>query len=248
MLTDEIRKYLMPIKSDLVLEEYEKTLSEPGALEKKIVQVGAGATGTFSAMALAHLGADILLIDKDVVHPSNLNRQFLFYDSIGLNKAKALAERIRDFGSGNSYFLEKEIGEDFMVRNFDFMLSCVDNNDARRYMHNASKKSNTPLINCGSSIEGASACVYSPNKTACLECQIGLSEVPEKKDVPKRAVGDCFNPSLIIPNQIAGAFLVKTAYDASKGNYNSWNYQSGLGVEEHAINPKCFGGCKNKNG
>ncbi|MEI7718850.1 MAG: ThiF family adenylyltransferase [archaeon] len=247
ILADEIRKHLMPLKTDLVLPEYEKTMDEPGKLEKKVIQIGAGATGTFAGIALTSLGADVLFVDYDTVEKSNLNRQFLFYNSIGLNKAKALAEKTREFGSGKIGFLEKKIGPNFQPKGFDFILSCVDNNDARIYMNEASTKSGTPLLNCGSSISGCSAGVYSPGNTACLSCQVGLSEFLEKKNPTKRAAGDCFNPSLIIPNQIAGAFAIKTAYDALKGNYSSWEFQSGLGVEDTAIHHTCFAGCKNKN-
>jgi molybdopterin/thiamine biosynthesis adenylyltransferase len=242
ILSDEIRKYLMPLETDMVLEEYEKSLEEPKSLEKKFIQVGAGATGTFAGIALAALGAEILLVDYDTIERSNLNRQFLFYDSIGLNKAEALAQKIRKFGSEKISSLEKKIDERFRIKNFDFSLSCVDNNDARGYMNFASKQSKTPLINCGSSTEGCAASVYVPGKTSCMSCQLGLEPATKKQE--KRAAGDCFNPSLIIPNQIAGALVAKVAGDAVNGKYLSYEYQSGIGLESREISEKCFGGCK----
>jgi len=245
ILADELRKYLMPLKTDLVLSEYEREMQEPGRLERKIIQVGAGATGTFTGFALSTLGADLILVDYDTVEKTNLNRQFLFYDSIGLNKANALAEKIRRYGSGKIGFLEKKIAENFRIKNFDFIFSCVDNNDARIYMEEASAQSGIPLVNCGSSIEGCSACVYTPKKTACLTCQTGLKST--KQEVKKRAIGDCFNPSLIITNQIAGALAVKVAYDTSRGLYLSQEYHSGLGIDTQQINDLCFKNCR-RNG
>jgi sulfur carrier protein ThiS adenylyltransferase len=57
---------------------------------------GAGGLGSNVAVHLARAGVEnILLVDFDVVEPSNLNRQFYFADQIGQPKAHALVENLK---------------------------------------------------------------------------------------------------------------------------------------------------------
>lgn len=57
---------------------------------------GCGGLGSTAAMALARVGiGKLVIVDFDVVEPSNLNRQQYFVSQIGQPKVKALAENIR---------------------------------------------------------------------------------------------------------------------------------------------------------
>jgi sulfur carrier protein ThiS adenylyltransferase len=57
---------------------------------------GLGGLGSAVAVALARTGVgELLLVDFDVVEPSNLNRQQYFVDQIGRPKVDALAENLR---------------------------------------------------------------------------------------------------------------------------------------------------------
>ncbi len=66
-------------------------------LQQKIVGIaGAGGLGSNCAVALARVGIGTLIIaDFDVISESNLNRQYFFYDQIGLPKVDALKENIQ---------------------------------------------------------------------------------------------------------------------------------------------------------
>lgn len=56
---------------------------------------GLGGLGSHIAFALARVGVGTLvLVDYDVVEPSNLNRQQYFIDQIGMSKAEALRENL----------------------------------------------------------------------------------------------------------------------------------------------------------
>ncbi|MDD3877744.1 MAG: sulfur carrier protein ThiS adenylyltransferase ThiF [Bacteroidales bacterium] len=56
---------------------------------------GCGGLGSNCAVALARIGIGKLIIaDFDIIVESNLNRQYFFYDQIGLKKAHALKENI----------------------------------------------------------------------------------------------------------------------------------------------------------
>lgn len=57
---------------------------------------GLGGLGSAVAIALARIGVGkLVLVDFDVVEPSNLNRQQYFVDQIGLPKTEALAANLR---------------------------------------------------------------------------------------------------------------------------------------------------------
>ncbi len=66
-------------------------------LKTKTVGIGGcGGLGSNCAVALARVGVGKLIVaDFDVVELSNLNRQYFFYDQIGLPKANCLKENIR---------------------------------------------------------------------------------------------------------------------------------------------------------
>jgi sulfur carrier protein ThiS adenylyltransferase len=57
---------------------------------------GAGGLGSAVAVALARVGVGrLVIVDFDVVEPSNLNRQQYFIDQIGLPKVAALAANLQ---------------------------------------------------------------------------------------------------------------------------------------------------------
>jgi sulfur carrier protein ThiS adenylyltransferase len=66
-------------------------------LKTKTVGIaGCGGLGSNCAVALARIGTGTLVItDFDVISESNLNRQYFFYDQIGLPKAPVLKENIK---------------------------------------------------------------------------------------------------------------------------------------------------------
>ena len=62
---------------------------------KKVGIAGAGGLGSNCAVALARVGiGELVIADFDTVDPGNLNRQYYFYDQIGMKKVFALQENI----------------------------------------------------------------------------------------------------------------------------------------------------------
>jgi molybdopterin/thiamine biosynthesis adenylyltransferase len=248
IITDEIRKKVMPLKGDSLLGNYKyDQVKETDCLEKKlkILQVGAGAIGTFSALGLSAINANICLLDFDTVDESNLNRQFLFYDAIGKNKAEALASKLSKYTSGKIMSLDKKIGEDFHPRNFDAVFSCVDNITARYHMNRACKRYIMPLVNAGSSSDSCDAMPSYPHKTACLDCQMGFKLTTKYNELKtKRNSNECFHPSIIISNQIAGALMTNSFLKANSGIFEKSSYMSGFGIFDEQVNSQCLNGCK----
>lgn len=72
-----------------------------GKLEKATVGIaGCGGLGSNAAIALARIGVGkIILVDFDVVEPTNLNRQQYFINDIGKRKVDALEEKLKMINS-----------------------------------------------------------------------------------------------------------------------------------------------------
>ncbi len=65
---------------------------------KTVVIIGIGGVGSFSAESLARCGiGKIVLVDKDIVDITNINRQLIaLHSTIGLDKVEVMKERIHD--------------------------------------------------------------------------------------------------------------------------------------------------------
>ncbi len=68
-----------------------------GKLEKAVIGIaGCGGLGSNVAIALARIGVGkLILVDFDVVEPTNLNRQQYFIDDIGKRKVDALEDKLK---------------------------------------------------------------------------------------------------------------------------------------------------------
>ena len=242
VITDELRKKIMPLSGDYPQTNFKYSgIDESCSLEKRVIQIGAGAVGTFTALGLALLGVELTLIDFDSVEETNLNRQFLFYNSVGLSKSEVLANRLARYTKkirGINYKVEK----DFNPEGFDVIFSCVDNNRARYFINQASIRYRVPLINGGSSIKAGHAMPFFPGKTACLDCQLGF-KLSQSVGEEKRSSGECFHPSLVIPNQIVGGMMLGCYLKALNCNYEKSIFSSGEGIYDQKVNKECFGSC-----
>ncbi|MBI2660368.1 ThiF family adenylyltransferase [Candidatus Woesearchaeota archaeon] len=139
--------------------------------------VGIGALGSNSAELLARAGVgSLILIDRDVVELSNLQRQRLFDENdVGKPKALAAKEHLAKINS--------EIKTDFLIddlnfgnigkifgKKIDLILDCTDNLETRFLINDFCIKYRIPFIY--SSAVGSKGYVFDivPNKTACLRC------------------------------------------------------------------------------
>jgi len=84
-------------------------------IKKSIVGIaGLGGLGSAVAIALARVGVGkLILVDFDVVEPSNLNRQQYFVHQIGMPKAEALKKNIADINP----YVKTEIYQERLDRN-----------------------------------------------------------------------------------------------------------------------------------
>lgn len=122
----------------------------------RIIQVGAGGTGSFAALAIARLlyelkesgkAVELLIVDPDVVESENIPRSNFCGAEIGSFKAQTLAKRITlawglECGYSNETFDAtehlKQNTSDY--RSLTVIVGCVDNHLARRDVHMAVEK------------------------------------------------------------------------------------------------------------
>ncbi|RLI40809.1 hypothetical protein DRO64_08435 [Candidatus Bathyarchaeota archaeon] len=142
----------------------------------RVLVVGAGTLGNEAVKNLALLGVgSITIIDNDIIERVNLNRCLLFREEdIGLPKARVAAQRARELNPDIdvSYHIADiifDFGAGFF-ENFDIVLSCLDNREARMYLNRYCYLVGRPLVD--GALEGLSGevKVVIPPITSCLEC------------------------------------------------------------------------------
>jgi hypothetical protein len=102
---------------------------DPKLLDVPVTVIGAGATGSFTALSLAKMGVrNITVYDFDTVEEHNLPNQFYRQCDLGKSKAIALQEIINEFeGIQINARNEKYRGQ----RLSGVVISCVDSMDVR---------------------------------------------------------------------------------------------------------------------
>ena len=118
---------------------------------KKVAIVGVGALGTVAAELLVRSGVrNIILIDRDVIEESNLQRQTLFLES-DVDKSKALVakERLQQINSSikiTAHAIHLNAGNITPLKEVDLILDCTDNLQARFLLNDFCKKQKIPWI------------------------------------------------------------------------------------------------------
>ncbi len=120
-------------------EEHSRTaalLSEAGMerlMAAKVAVFGIGGVGGHLAEALARAGVGtLLLVDKDTVSLSNINRQAVaLHSTLGRPKVEVMAERIRDINpactvDAREAFYLPDTADGFDLGGYDFVADCVD--------------------------------------------------------------------------------------------------------------------------
>ena len=142
-----------------------------------VVVVGIGALGSNSAELLARAGiGNLILIDRDVVELSNLQRQRIFDESdVGKPKALAAKEHLMKINSDTKidFFIDDlnfENIDKILKYKIDLILDCTDNLETRFLINDFCIKNKIPFIY--SSAVGSKGYVFNiiPNKTPCLKC------------------------------------------------------------------------------
>ena len=115
--------------------------------------LGIGGVGTFAAEALARSGIGrLILVDKDVVDITNVNRQLIaLLSTIGQPKADLMKERIKDINPdceviALKMFYTEETYEEFFKYGVDFVVDASDTIIYKIHLMKECLKRNIPII------------------------------------------------------------------------------------------------------
>lgn len=119
-------------------------LSEEGVQRLRDAAVavfGVGGVGSFAAEALARAGVGtLILVDNDVVKPSNCNRQLVALSStIGRKKVDVMAERIRDINPGitviaKDVFYDETTSDTIFGERIDYVIDAIDSLNSKELL------------------------------------------------------------------------------------------------------------------
>lgn len=108
----------------------------------RVAIAGLGGLGSNVAVSLARIGVGtLLLVDFDVVEPSNLNRQHYFTYNLGQNKTAALANQIKDInpfvrvGVCNKKVTAQNATDIF--KDYNIVCECFDDPSAKAMLVNS---------------------------------------------------------------------------------------------------------------
>lgn len=172
--------------NDLQTDRYSRQVLFPGigeAGQQRLAQatvavVGCGALGAFSAGALARAGVGrLILIDRDYVEASNLQRQWLYTEADALDALPKAAAAARHIAEINSVIHVEHVIADLTPDNIhdildaaQLILDGTDNFETRYLVNDYAVDRATPWIYGGAVGSYGLAMPILPGRTACFEC------------------------------------------------------------------------------
>ena len=121
----------------------------------KIIVYGIGGVGSFVVEGLVRAGIEnIILVDNDVIAPSNLNRQIhATISNIGKLKVDCMKERILSINPNvnvETYIPQNiENGEETLINNtIDYVVDAVDTITTKLKLIQRAKEKQVPIISC----------------------------------------------------------------------------------------------------
>ncbi len=140
------------------LERQERLLgvgSTPILAKSRVALFGLGGVGSYAAEALARGGVGcMVLIDKDEVSESNLNRQLCaLTDTVGRPKVSVVAERLKKINPGieieeRQEFFLPETAHRFDFSAYDYVIDAIDTVAGKIAIAEAAARVGVPMISC----------------------------------------------------------------------------------------------------
>ncbi len=225
LLIDEMRKALLPLESESGQTQRRQVFSLPrlaraGGLgapgrpfrvrSPSLAVVGAGALGTWLGLGLGLGGRrlQVDLYDGDTIEETNLNRQVLFYGSVGQPKATTLASRLgRLFPTLEVSGYGLPIAEDTaqFVVDKPLVAACPDSFGVRAFLNHLCCARRLVLLNGGTTAMGGSCTTYAPGHTPCLSCLLGIDRLAQQ-EMAAQGCGAA-DASVVTSNAIIGAVM-----------------------------------------
>ena len=177
----------------------------------RVLVAGVGGLGSASALYLVAAGfGEVILVDKEKVELSNLNRQILHWtEDVGRHKVESAVEKLKRL---NPHVKVKGLPESLnkenvfnLVSQVDLVVDGLDNWETRFLLNEACVKLNKPFIHAGVYGMCGQLMVVIPGKTPCLRCVVSTPP-PETKPLPVLGV----TPGLLAMLQVMEAIKIVT--------------------------------------
>jgi len=128
------------------------------AIEKlrqaKVAVFGIGGVGSYVVEGLARAGVgSFILVDKDIVDKTNINRQIIAtHKTIGLKKVEVAKQRILDINPDAVVEIYSEFfmpnSPDLFDKKTDYVIDCIDTITSKLELIVRAKNMNIPIISC----------------------------------------------------------------------------------------------------
>lgn len=205
--------------------------------QSKVVIIGCGALGSIQAETLARAGAgQLILVDRDFVEESNLQRQIMFEESDALNrlpKAVAAASRVNRV---NSRIKVEPVVTDVNYENIEeiiagasIVMDGTDNFETRFLINDACVKSQTPWVYGAAVGSYGLTMTIGPGGSPCLRCV--LEATPEPGSGPTCDTAGVIMPIVMTIASIQAAEALKLLTGRTDKLHRSlitfdvWNFQ-----------------------
>lgn len=122
--------------------------------DAKVAVIGLGGVGAYAAEMITRAGVgSLLILDSDVVNPSNKNRQLIALDStMGKSKVDILSERLKDINPQlritgiKEYLTEENVSDLLKDQSFDFIVDAIDTLSPKIALITYALKNSIPLV------------------------------------------------------------------------------------------------------
>jgi adenylyltransferase/sulfurtransferase len=152
----------------------------------RVLVVGCGALGSALAETMTRAGiGGLTVVDRDVVEPSNLQRQSLFDEedaSKARPKAAAAEARLRRLNSevevrGLVADLDPALAGE-LIAHSDLVLDGTDNFETRYVVNDVCLRAGVPWVYGACVASHGAVLVIRPGRTPCLRCVVGEKPAP----------------------------------------------------------------------
>jgi len=170
--------------SEFELERYDRQISinrwglegQKKLKSSRVMVAGIGGLGSVSSLYLAAAGiGKLLLIDKDTVSLSDLNRQILYSEeNIGHSKVEVAKRKIESLNSEVKVeAVRKEITKENvydLIKNVDVVVDGLDNWNTRFILNECCVRKLIPFVHAGVSEFYGQITTVIPGRGPCLRC------------------------------------------------------------------------------
>lgn len=200
---------------------------------KTVGIIGMGALGTHTAGTLVRAGVNkLVIIDRDYVELSNLQRQTLFteHDAIAA-VPKVIAAKKQLMQIDSDVTIEAHIGHCDAAALRDYFISCdvlidgTDNFETRQLLNDFSYTTTIPWI-YGACVEATyTACTFIPGNTPCFNCALGDLPVMNRTCDTVGIIEPAVSMAASIQSVYALKILTEEKFEPKLIYGDSWNIE-----------------------